>query len=268
MTHLLQGVPETLLIPLWARATETQRDDAIIRDSKAVEMVAQIDYDFDKFAKAWKSQVGVAIRTELFNEGVQQFIQACPEAVIINLGCGLDTRFLQVDNGKIHWYDLDLPETMELRQRFFEETDRYKMMACSVLEPKWAQQIPVQGRPVLLIAEGLCMYFTKQEMEELFATIAQAFSGAEMLLEVMGPAIVKLSDKHDAIGSMDAVFKWGLAESRELESYHNSIRVLAEWNYFDRHKNRWGWLRWMTLLPGFKKRFNNRVVQIAFEKAF
>lgn len=94
------GSFETLLISLWARATETKRTDAIIKDHQAVSMMEQIEYDFTKFEKTWLSQVGVAIRTELLDTAVTNFIGKYPDAVIINLGCGLDTRFFRIIMGR------------------------------------------------------------------------------------------------------------------------------------------------------------------------
>ena len=122
-TGKIAGVPETLLIPLYCRAMETQRPDGIIKDGKAVEMVQSIDYDFSRFDKARGSQVGVAIRTEILNEGVRAFTGKHPDATVVNLGAGLCTRFTRVDNGRVTWYELDLPEVIELRRKFFAEME-------------------------------------------------------------------------------------------------------------------------------------------------
>lgn len=263
MQQRLTGVPETLLVPLWARAVETRRVDSIITDYKAVEMMENIEYDFTKFAKAWKSQVGVAVRTELFNKAAAAFIEKHPAAVIVNIGCGLDTRFTHVDNGRIQWYDLDLPEPIRIRKRFFRETERYRMLARSVFDYSWIDEIS-PANPVLLIAEGILMYFSEHEVKELLNKLVAGFPQAEMLLEAMTPTIVRMSRRHDAIGKMDAEFKWGVAGSKELEQYNNRIKVINEWNYFDYHKDRWGWLGWMAAVPAFKRRFNNRVVHLVF----
>ncbi len=94
-------MPKTLLIPLWARANESKHRDAIIKDELALEMIKQIDFDFSQFEKEWATQLYVVIRTEILDKAVKAFIAKNPDAVIINLGCGLDTRFFRVDNGTI-----------------------------------------------------------------------------------------------------------------------------------------------------------------------
>ncbi|MDU4959510.1 MAG: class I SAM-dependent methyltransferase [Sporomusaceae bacterium] len=264
MKPVLSGVPETLLIPLWARAVESRRDAPIITDAKAVEMMASIDYDFTKFEQAWKSQIGVVIRTEILNTAVAEFIRQAPAAVIVNIGCGLDTRYAQVDNGQIYWYDLDLPEPIQIRRRFFSETDRYKMIARSVFDYSWLDEIAVAEKPVLLIAEGTLMYFSEQEVIDLLAALHAAFPRAQMLLEIITPAIVKMSSHHDSVGKMNARFQWGVKSSRELETYHSGIKVVNEWNLFDCHRDRWGWMGWLAQLPAFRNRFSDRIVQLAF----
>ena len=82
----LSGVSETLLIPLWARAVETGRPDAIIRDPIALEIFESLDYDFSKFDGAWMTQTGIAIRTKILDEATSVFIRANPRTVVINLG--------------------------------------------------------------------------------------------------------------------------------------------------------------------------------------
>lgn len=84
----LQGIPETLLIPLWARAVEAEQARPIIKDAKAAEIMAGINYDFTKFTKAWKSQIGIVVRTELLDQAVRGFIQKHPSAVVVKKGKG------------------------------------------------------------------------------------------------------------------------------------------------------------------------------------
>ena len=259
----LKGIPETLLIPLWARAIETKRADPIIRDEYAVNLMENINYDFHKFEKAWMSQVGVSIRTELLDKATQKFIQANPDAVVINLGCGLDTRFFRVDNGSIQWYELDLPEPIRIRRHFFPETERYHMIEKSVFDYTWVQKIQHESQPVLIIAEGLLMYFTERQVKDLLTKLIDFFPHAEMLLEPLAPILAKNSRHHDSIRNMQATFKWGVASGQEVAKLNNRIRLIAEWNYFDYHRDRWRWMVWLSI-PVLKKRFNNQIIHLQF----
>lgn len=264
MSLKLSGVTETLLIPLWARAVETQRTDPLIIDNRAVEMVQAIEYDFAKFNKTWLSQTGIAIRTLLFDQAVTRFITLHPQAVVINLGCGLDTRFSRVDNGTIVWYDLDLPEPINLRRQFFNETDRYHLLGQSVFEQSWLETVKHEQRPVLIIAEGLFMYFSEPEVKQLFHQLLGAFAGAEMLVEVLAPVAVKRTQHHDTVKTMNTSFKWSVARGESLYKLDPRLAVLAEWNFLDYQPQRWRWLRWLALIPGFKRYFMSKIIHIKF----
>ncbi|MGD2033840.1 MAG: class I SAM-dependent methyltransferase, partial [Bacteroidales bacterium] len=103
------NVQETLLLPLWGRATETQRSNPRIVDNKAVEIIDKLDYDFSTITENLNemSITGWVARCLHIDRAVTQFIEKHPEATIINLGCGLDTTFDRIDNGKIMFYELD-----------------------------------------------------------------------------------------------------------------------------------------------------------------
>ncbi|MBX4265489.1 class I SAM-dependent methyltransferase [Clostridium estertheticum] len=260
----LSGVPETLLIPLWARAIETKKSNPIIKDYKAVEMMDSIDYDFSKFDNTWMSQVGVAVRTELLDNATKTFINKHPNAVVINIGCGLDTRFFRLDNNEIRWYELDLPEPIRIKKQFFSETERYKMIAKSVLDYSWINEIHVSNKPILIIVEGLLMYFTEQEVKSLINKLVTIFPNAEMLFEMMSPTLVKRSKQHDTASKVGVDFKWGIKNGKEMLKYNKKIQFIAEWNYFDYHKDRWRWLRWVVLIPALKNCFSNRIVNLRF----
>ena len=104
----LQEVSETLLITVYLRNLETKRENGIIKDDKSVEIVNSIDYDFSQF-NSQLNQAIIAIRTEIIDEAVKNFISQNPDAIVVSLVTGLSTRFFRVDNGSINWFSIDLP---------------------------------------------------------------------------------------------------------------------------------------------------------------
>ena len=117
----MTGVPETMIQTLYARAMESEREGHLIYDKKAMEIVKEMDYDFTKAKEDTMMRNGVVARTIVLDELVQNYVTAHPNAVVINIACGLDTRFYRVDNGKLRWFNLDLPVTIEVRKKFLEE---------------------------------------------------------------------------------------------------------------------------------------------------
>ena len=107
---------------------------------------------------------GIVARSVVFDELISDFIRKNPDCTVVNIACGLDTRFYRMDNGKITWYNLDLPETIEVRDSIYQESGRVSTIACSVLDPAWADQVKVRGK-ILFIIEGLTMYMKADESE-------------------------------------------------------------------------------------------------------
>ena len=268
MKTKLTGIPETLLIPMWARAAESKMPRPIVRDEKATEILSQIDYDFSKFQKARMTQLGVAIRTMLLDKAIASFIEANPKACVINIGAGLDTRYHRINCGSVLWYELDLPEALDLRRRFFRQTKNYRYLAKSVFDYTWFEDVKDAQRPVLLIAEGIFMYFTQSELKNLFANLVRRFPGAQMLLEVQGPAIVGRSRQHDSLRKIDDApeFKWGIKDARDMATWNRKIEYVEQWCYFDYHKERSGWFGKIANLPFIRPRIAPRIVRLRFKK--
>lgn len=262
----LDSVQETLLIPLWARAEETLRDDPIIRDEDAVSIVENISYDFAKFKSAWMSQVGVSIRAMLLDKATKRFIDEHDEAVIINIGTGLDTRFKRLAGRYRHWYDLDMPDVIDLRKHFFQDTDNYTMIGKSVFDHSWIKDIAAENDPVLIIAEGVLMYFEETEVRELMNILTKHFSSAEMLFDTITPFLVNRSKQHDSVKYTNASFKWGIWSGIEIETMNNDITFVEEWNYYDYYEKRWKWLCWPLKIPAFKRRINNSIIHVTFNR--
>jgi len=135
--HNPSGMIEALLIPLYIRAVESERPDALLKDERAVALVRQMGYDFSRVEQAQvaeETRVAVVLRSREFDRRAHDFLARCPESVVVHIGCGLDSRFERVAerNGQVEWYDLDLPEVIELRRKYIggEET-RYHLLASS-----------------------------------------------------------------------------------------------------------------------------------------
>ena len=127
----------TMLIPLWAKAVEQGRAQPLLRDDEAVRMLDKIDYDFGKFAKAKASQVGCCGRAKLLDDMTRHFIAEHPDAVVVQIGAGLDARYERLGKPRITaWYDLDLPEVIEVRRMLLPESDNHYLGA-SMFDEAW-----------------------------------------------------------------------------------------------------------------------------------
>jgi methyltransferase (TIGR00027 family) len=250
----LSGVAETLLMTLYIRAMESQRPDALIKDEKAVALVTSMSYDFDRIRQLKMDEddkVGVILRNREFDRYVRDFLAHNPEAVVVHIGCGLDSRFERVDNGKVEWYDLDLPEVIEQRRKFIgDEKERYHLLAGSAFDGAWLDTVSAhRQRPFLFLAEGVLMYFEEAQVKSLVLMLRDHFSGAELVFDAFSPFLIRANNLRMAISKFGVRYHWGLRRGQELESWGDGIRLLDEWGYFDRPEPRLDHIRWMRHIP-------------------
>src|SRR5262245_60583866 len=159
-----RSVEWTNLVTLYLRAYESRSPQPILGDHAAAEAVARIDYDFKRIHRAagpWANQYLVALRAKKLDDWSSAFLRRHPDAVVLHLGCGLDTRGVRIEPpSTVQWFDLDQPGVIDLRRRLYNETENYHMIGASVTDAGWLEGIPA-GRPTLVAAEGLLMYISE-----------------------------------------------------------------------------------------------------------
>lgn len=181
-THAdLQGITETLLWPLYCRAEEARRPDALIDDHNAIELRDRIDYPFaDNFGSP---RMSLVLRALSFDLEIKRFIQDHPTGTVVALGEGLETQFWRVDNGHVQWLSVDLPETQQLRRRLIPETPRIRVISESALDHRWMDE--VGAGPVFITAQGLFMYLEEAEVMRLISACAERFPGGTLMFDAM-----------------------------------------------------------------------------------
>jgi O-methyltransferase involved in polyketide biosynthesis len=251
----LGGVSKTLLITLYARARESQRPDAMLKDDQAVEMVSQIDCDFSRLRLQGHDEVAVILRMKKFDSLVSTFLSRNPQAVIVHIGCGLDTRFDRVDNGNVEWFDLDMSEVIELRHRLIGGEDhRYHTLAVSVFETGWLEEVSrLKPRPFMFLAEGVFPYFEEAQVKFLFLKLLDLFPGAELVCDAHTPFVIRMDNLQLALTKVSARLQWGLKHGKDVENWGEGIKLLEEWFYFDDPEPRMRPYRWMRHFPLFGK---------------
>lgn len=262
----ITGVAETMLITVYARAVETLKKEPRIEDVYAVEMVKKLDYDFKQYKNAKMSLSGVVLRTMLFDEITKDFISRNPDAVIVNLGAGLDARFFRVDNGKILWYDIDLPEVMEIRKHFFKDSRRCKMISKSMFDYTWIKEIEKRDGPVLFVGEGLLMFLSGEQIKEFLEKLQEKFPQGEILNDILSLFVSKNSKRHDSIKKTKARFCWGVNDPKELETLVPGLSIKKQTDFLKYGREDWKIFWLITRIPPLKKLFGMWVVNARLNK--
>ena len=232
----LGDVGTTALIPLSNRASETKRKNPRVQDPKAVEIIEALGVDTKNYDKLVTHECVIA-RTIMFDEEVKRLIGEYSEAVCVNMGCGLDDRFERVDNEKIRWFDVDLPDSIAVRKKVYEETDRRRMLAGGVTETAWIPAVKKAAgeKTVIFIAEGLFMYFSKEEQQAILHNLVSEFDSGYLLVEMMRPSMMD-EKKHETVKHTGAKFGWGTKSGKEFEDLEPRLRLIGAHSFSEQMK--------------------------------
>ncbi|MGB8310384.1 MAG: class I SAM-dependent methyltransferase [Halobacteriota archaeon] len=194
----LGGVSATMLGCLWGRAQFSKEYSSLFYDAKAVELADKIDYDFSTsdmpFEDIWfnisrkvnlPSFESPVLRAKQFDDKIRAYIAEHPHASVISLATGLDATFYRVDNGLIHWYDLDLPAVIDIRKQLLPEPDRVTYIAKSLLDPSWCKDIEHTEDGVFMIAGGALGWFEEAQVKQFFSMLADNFPDGEIVFDAM-----------------------------------------------------------------------------------
>lgn len=243
----LRHVQETLLLPLWGRAKETKKKKPLLVDPNALSIINTVNYDFTTIKKNIHplSRAAWIARSIYFDKKIKAFLEKNSSGTIINLGCGLDTTYDRVDNGKAFWYELDLPDVIELRREYIKETKRRVFISDSVLSKTWYQKIN-QKKSVLLLMAGVIYYFRENEVKDLFNEISKHFLSCEIIFDYCSVNGVKIANKkviEKGGMSEGSYLQWGIDNIYDIEKWDSCIRVIENCGMFAEHKRKYPFLR-------------------------
>ena len=254
----VKGVPETMIQTLYARAKETSQKNPKIKDEMAVSIVKQLYYDFSQADQDKTMRSGVISRTIVLDKMVEENLDKHRNTIVLNIACGLDTRCYRMKGKYRHWYNLDLPETINIRNQFLTETGPIYQIAKSAMDETYTDTIRYDGEDVLVIIEGLTMYLTEDDIKKIFCIIEHAFSNVTIMVEVMSPFMVK-HIKEKSIEGSHAKFTWGIQNGKELEKIIPSFSFLKEVSLVEGMKQLMPIYRVLGKIP-FVSHISNKII--------
>ncbi|MEU9114524.1 class I SAM-dependent methyltransferase [Streptomyces sp. NPDC048483] len=205
----LTGETETLLATLYGRAVDSRAKQPILGDTMAAETVRRLDYDFTKLRMGPGDAAGVALRARQLDVWTARFLAAHKEAVVVHLGCGLDTRVHRLDPAAgVHWYDIDYPEVIALRRKLYPEREGYTTLASSVTDPAWTAQLP-SDLPTIIVAEGLLMYLTEEDGTALLRRLMGHAPSGELAFDAFSRFAIRTQRINRIVVDAGATLHWG-----------------------------------------------------------
>ncbi|HHP7244179.1 MAG TPA: class I SAM-dependent methyltransferase, partial [Elainellaceae cyanobacterium] len=195
-------------------------------------------------------QVAIAVRTKLIDDIVKNHIAARSNALVVELGSGLSSRYYRVASEGITWIELDLPQVIQLRRQLDAETEKHQFLAGSVLEPTWMNYLPnAASEDIIFIAEGLFYYFSEAEVKQVLQLLRRNFPGSSLVLDV---ATVRAKNRKalEKASQLGAPMKWFVRNSQDLNAMGLSlIDVLP---MLQAYPNRWRYFRWLSWIPSIR----------------
>lgn len=211
----MNNVNKTLYIPLYGKAY-VSRKGMILNDKKAEEI-----WDAEGFALKGKSKSKwlayyMGMRSAVFDNWLCEQMKKDSEAVVLHIGCGMDSRVLRVGANGNSWYDVDFPNVISERKKYYVEDDTYHMIEADVREKNWLSKIP-KANHAIIVMEGVSMYFEPQELKVVLEQISSHFEIVNLLMDAYTTMAAKASKYKNPINDVGVTLVYGLDEPRELE---------------------------------------------------
>ncbi|MGE5461989.1 MAG: class I SAM-dependent methyltransferase [Syntrophothermus sp.] len=225
---------ETMLMTLSGRAMQSQWKNPILRDPWAEEAMLHIDYDMSKQLTGmaswnmWKD-IGptiIATRAATIDQLTTRFLDDHPDAVVLQVGCGMDSRAFRVNPpAGVEWFDVDYPDVIDLRRQLFPTRDNYHVIGAPLDDLRWLDEVP-RERPGLMIAEGVLHYLSETDVKALLNGVVAHFSNGQLIFDICNTMIVKQAGKN--VGGTGATYRWGLDDPQDIRQLEPKLELIKE----------------------------------------
>ena len=212
----MNNVNKTLYIPLYGKAY-VSRKGILLQDTKAEEIWAAEGFALKGKSKSKWLAYYMAMRSAAFDRWLHTQMDADPDAVVLHIGCGMDSRVLRVGTEGHLWFDVDFPEVIDQRKHYFEETEDYKMIPGDLRDGAWLEQIP--GERAIVVLEGISMYLPNEELKQAFKNLYARFDKVQILMDCYTEFAAKASKYKNPINDVGVTQVYGLDDPNSLPGY-------------------------------------------------
>ena len=210
----MNNVNKTLYIPLYGKAYVSKKG-IILHDSIAEKIWSKEGFELKGKSKSKWLAYYMAMRSAIYDEWVKQEIAYNSNTVVLHIGRGMDSRIKRVGIEDVHWYDIDFPDVIEERLKYYSETGFYYMLSADMRTDKWKSSIE-HNRNAIVILEGVSMYFQPEELITLLSDISQYFNSVKLLMDCYTERAAKASKYKNPINDVGVTVVYGYDDPQEL----------------------------------------------------
>ena len=211
----MDKVSKTLYIPLYGKAWVSRRG-LLLEDKKAEEIWEKEGFALKGKAKSKWLAYNMGMRSVVFDRWTQGQLEEHPDPVLLHLGCGLDSRCVRGNTENCQWFDVDFPEVIEERKRFFEESEHYHMIGADIREEGWLTLIP-EGRTGIILMEGVSMYLKPEELKRVLKRCREHFRQVRILMDSYTVFAARATRYKNPINEVGVTQVYGFDNPGELE---------------------------------------------------
>lgn len=225
----LTPLEKTLLITLKGRALDSMAKTSFLRDDLAADLAGRLDHDLGTVSLGLGVQEGIVIRTSMLDRAVDAFVRAHPDAVVVELGSGLETRMSRLDPPvTVDWFDVDLPDVIALRGAMMPVRENAHPVGASLLDPQWTETVPAD-RPTILVADGLLGFLSEKEITNLLRRITGHFAGGQLVTNAYTRFTARLTGRYtSSVGILRGYRGFGFDDPRHLATFDPALSFVDE----------------------------------------
>ena len=266
----INDISETAFLTLQCHAIDAGSRSPILNDISSIKTLNVLKDYFSKsdsalHKKLFENKVKrnlvthTVLRAKKYDSYIIKYLNKFPNATVVNIGCGLDNRFERINNGNVSFFDLDLPDIMNIKKQIFQERENYYQISKSVFEFDWIDKI--DSEHIILVAEGVFMYCVEQDVKKLFLNLQKKFNNPEIVFEVFNSKWLvgwrkKTMDfklKKELKLGEGTTFRFGIPDSNEIESWNQGFRLIDDWSYIDSDELNTSFMRLFRNSDSFRK---------------
>ena len=213
---------KTLYIPLYGKAYVSKKG-MFLEDKKAEGIWSAEGFALKGKSKSKWLAYYMGIRSAVFDEWLKQQMTDANDVAVIHIGCGMDSRVSRVDTANYKWYDVDFPEVIEERKKYYSESDNYKMLAGDVRDGNWLKSIS-ENKCAIVVMEGVSMYLTSKELYELTVRLSDHFEKLVFLMDCYTVLAAKMSKYKNPVNDVGVTEVFG-TDNPELFQHGNFVYI-------------------------------------------
>lgn len=212
----MNSVNKTLYIPLYGKSYVSKKG-LFLNDKKSEEIWETEGFSLKGKSKSKWLAYYMGVRSAVFDEWLKQQMENLPDAVVIHIGCGMDSRVIRVDTESYKWYDVDFSEVIKERKRYYAESDNYKMIAGDARDCRWLTTI-TENKSAIVVMEGVSMYLTIEEMRNLSDSLCAHFEQVVLLVDCYTSFAAKMSKHRNPINDVGVTEVYGIDDPQAYQS--------------------------------------------------